>query len=221
MDEYLERDDSRKATSSTHTDAEETAAAAAVKQVQKPSPNKHLGLTAASHLEMLGNEMLHTDAPLLLQEYPHKFQLQQWINTLMTLATKCVATVNPNVKNEGDLMDIRPYCKLKVIPGGSLKDCAYLSGILFRKHVSHKRMAKEIVNPRIMLLSGGIEFTARKIALPLSTLAGTGRKVYGNLGGQDSQTQTRRFVGGTIRQSQGARIVVAAKVVLLQHVKST
>jgi hypothetical protein len=59
---------------------------------------------------------------------------------------------------DGDLMDIRPYCKLKVIPGGSHKDSAYLSGVLFRKHVSHKRMAKEVQNPRIMLLSGGIEF---------------------------------------------------------------
>jgi len=30
---------------------------------------------------------------------------------------------------------------------------------MFRKTVSHKRMAKQIDNPRILLLSGGIEFT--------------------------------------------------------------
>ena len=56
----------------------------------------------------------------------------------MTLATRCCATVEPDVKN-GDLLDIRPYCKVKVIPGGSVKDFAYVSGIVFHKNVSHKK----------------------------------------------------------------------------------
>jgi len=49
--------------------------------------------------------------------------------------------------------------KVKTVPGGKLSDCAYISGIMFRKTVTHKRMAKQIDNPRILLLSGGIEFT--------------------------------------------------------------
>eukprot|EP00339_Tiarina_fusa_P028493 CAMPEP_0117058044 /NCGR_PEP_ID=MMETSP0472-20121206/40327_1 /TAXON_ID=693140 ORGANISM="Tiarina fusus, Strain LIS" /NCGR_SAMPLE_ID=MMETSP0472 /ASSEMBLY_ACC=CAM_ASM_000603 /LENGTH=131 /DNA_ID=CAMNT_0004775225 /DNA_START=1 /DNA_END=392 /DNA_ORIENTATION=+ len=81
-----------------------------------------------------------------------------WLSKLMSLATRCCATVEPNLK-KGDLLDIRPYVKIKVIPGGSYRDCAYISGVLFRKTVSHKSMAREITNPRIMLLSGGIEFT--------------------------------------------------------------
>ena len=124
----------------------------------------HLGMVAAEHLENMCDDLLRHHAPLLLniialggQEESLRLK-NHWINQLLTLATRCCATVEPNVRN-GDLLDIRPYCKIKVIPGGSYRDCAYLSGVVFRKTVSHKRMAREIENPRIMLLSGGIEFT--------------------------------------------------------------
>jgi hypothetical protein len=38
-----------------------------------------------------------------------------------------------------------------VIPGGSYSDCAYVSGIVFRKTGTNKQMPKEIINPRIMV----------------------------------------------------------------------
>lgn len=112
--------------------------------------DSHLGKIAASHLELMTRRLLKLHAPLL--KNPEK-----WVHRLLTLATKCCVTVHPNVK-KGDLMDIRPYIKIKTIPGGKIKDCAYLSGIVFRKTVIHKRMAKEIENPSIMLLAGGVEF---------------------------------------------------------------
>ena len=49
--------------------------------------------------------------------------------------------------------------QIKVIPLGSLKDAVYISGVVFHKNVSHKSMARKIDNPRIMLLSGGIDYT--------------------------------------------------------------
>ena len=85
---------------------------------------RHLGLTAANHLEMMGASLLQKDAPLLLEEIERatqgepqpqraKEELQrQWLQKLMTLATRCCATVEPNVK-KGDLLDIRPYVKIK------------------------------------------------------------------------------------------------------------
>ena len=119
----------------------------------------HLGMVAAEHLENMCDDLLRHHAPLLLNSMAgHEAMKKKWINQLLTLATRCCATVEPNVR-KGDLLDIRPYCKIKTIPGGSHRDCAYLSGVVFRKTVSHKRMAREIENPRIMLLSGGIEFT--------------------------------------------------------------
>lgn len=55
--------------------------------------------------------------------------------------------------------DIRPYCKVKVISGGSVDDYAYMSGIAFGNNVTDKKMSTTINNAKIMLLSGGIEFT--------------------------------------------------------------
>ena len=134
----------------------------------KQSAKRHIGTVAADYLEKLGRELLQTDAPLLLEEIKaacigvspsiESKLTDLWVNTLMTLSTRCCATVEPDVKS-GDLLDIRPYCKVKVIPGGSVEDSAYMSGIVFHKNVSHKRMARVIPNAKIMMLSGGIEYT--------------------------------------------------------------
>lgn len=79
--------------------------------------NRHLGLTAATHLEELGKALFSSDAPLLYPELcqqtaePNK-AYSMWLEQLMILATRCCATVEPNVK-KGDLLDIRPYVKIK------------------------------------------------------------------------------------------------------------
>ena len=209
--------------------AQETAAAAATKAQEQPQPKQlkanakqHLGLTAARHLEMLGHALLQTDAPLLLQEYPHKFQLHDWLNSIMTLVTRCVSTVDPNVKNNGDLMDIRPYVKVKVIPGGSMQDCAYLSGVLFRKHVVHKKMAKEVLNPQIMLLSGGIEFTRmeNKIA-SLDTLLEQEEKYIEILVTKILKLKPNVLLMEKSASRKAQELLLKNKVVLVQHVKPT
>lgn len=79
--------------------------------------NRHLDLTAASHLEQMGKALLASDAPLLFSELSRKVEnpkevYQKWISKLMALATRCSLTVEPNVK-KGDLLDIRPYVKVK------------------------------------------------------------------------------------------------------------
>jgi hypothetical protein len=133
----------------------------------KLSAKIHLGMVAADHLEKLGWELLQTDGPGLLKEIKQTCAASNsdetklrdlWVDTLMTLATRCCATVEPDVKN-GDLLDIRPYCKVKTIPGGSVLDSVYMSGVVFHKNVSHKKMARAIQNAKIMMLSGGIEYT--------------------------------------------------------------
>jgi hypothetical protein len=88
--------------------------------------NRRLGVTAASQMEQMAASLMKTDAPLLwndLREGPptegdddgikHLSNLQsKWVNKLMSLATRCCATVDPNIKR-GDLLDIRPYVKIK------------------------------------------------------------------------------------------------------------
>ncbi len=78
---------------------------------------RHIGLTAANHLEKLGRQLLRSEAPLLLKEkkmtgMEGDQQYERWVNKLMMLATRCCSVVSPNVRS-GDMLDIRPYCKVK------------------------------------------------------------------------------------------------------------
>ena len=92
--------------------------------------NRHLGMTAATHLEQLGRALLDSDAPLLwkeLSQRPDGNELKRhWINKIMSLATRCCGTVEPNVK-KGDLLDIRPYCKIKGKSGFATSIMIYCS----------------------------------------------------------------------------------------------
>ena len=189
---------------------------------------RHLGLTAASHLEQMLEELLESDAPLLWQDLTNKREngedpnlLKKWINELMTLATKSVALVEPNVKR-GDSLDIRPYVKIKVIPGGSYDDCAYLSGILFRKTVSHKQMAREINRPRIMLLSGGIEFTRTENRIAsLDTLLEQEGKYTEILVRKILKLKPDVLMVGKAVSRRAQELLLRANVVLIQHVKAS
>lgn len=190
--------------------------------------SRHLGLSAASHLEQMAEGLLASDAPLLWQELSSKGKsggdpkaYKRWINKLMGLATKCCTTVEPNVK-KGDLLDIRPYVKIKVIPGGSYKDCAYLSGIMFRKTVSHKHMAREVDQPRIMLLSGGIEFTrAENRIASLDTLLEQEGKYMEILVGRILKLKPDVLMVGKAVSRRAQELLLKARVVLVQHVKAS
>ena len=48
--------------------------------------------------------------------------------------------------------------KFTVIPGSNLVDSTFVTGIICHKIESHKSIAKEILNPRIMIPRGGIEY---------------------------------------------------------------
>jgi len=82
----------------------------------------------------------------------------KWQQVIVALARRVVGSVDPDVRRGGDLLDIRAYVKCKTVPGGSMDECAFVDGVVFRKHVIHKRMVREIRAPRILLLAGGIEF---------------------------------------------------------------
>jgi hypothetical protein len=84
------------------------------KQSNDASAKKHIGVVAADYLEKLTRELLQTDAPLLLEEIKASCEgssstlvqsklITVWVDTLMTLATRCCTTVEPDVRN-GDLL---------------------------------------------------------------------------------------------------------------------
>ena len=117
---------------------------------------RQLGQVAADQLEVMCENLLRQEIGLASKE---------WCNIILSLATQCCRTVKPtgaNIKNatvQRGPMDIRSFVKVKIVPGGNRADCNYISGIIFQKNVMHKYMAKELVRPRILLLSGAIDYT--------------------------------------------------------------
>lgn len=83
-----------------------------------------------------------------------------WKDLIVHLVGEVVSSVDPDVRVGRDNMDIRPYVKIKVIPGGSIDESVYVDGVVFRKNVSHKKMGANAsrTNPRILLIAEGIEF---------------------------------------------------------------
>jgi 1-phosphatidylinositol-3-phosphate 5-kinase len=83
-----------------------------------------------------------------------------WKELVVNLVREVVSSIDPDVRAGRDNMDIRPYVKIKVIPGGSVSESVYIDGVVFRKNVSHKKMGANAsrTNPRILLISEGIEF---------------------------------------------------------------
>lgn len=58
----------------------------------------------------------------------------------------------------GDDMDIRQYVWITKVPGGLKTDSHLVSGVVFRKNVSHKRMASFYKEPKILMMSCAIEY---------------------------------------------------------------
>jgi 1-phosphatidylinositol-3-phosphate 5-kinase len=81
------------------------------------------------------------------------------VEKILSLVREVVTNVDPDVR-AGDSLDIRPYVKIKVIPGGSLNETAYVDGVVFRKNVANKKMLQlnHLDNPKILILGGGLEF---------------------------------------------------------------
>ncbi|CAM9557937.1 unnamed protein product, partial [Chrysoparadoxa australica] len=115
------------------------------------SHRSELESSAISHLECMVTQLVEDELGI------PEDRREEWIRHIVSLSQQVVSTVTPDVR-EGDLLDIRPYTKLKLIPGGSSDECRYVDGVVFRKNVAHKSMARELSSPRTLLLSGGLGF---------------------------------------------------------------
>lgn len=106
---------------------------------------------ASQHLEAIVDLLVNTASNIAAD------QKKIWKGIIVQLVREVVAFVDPDVRS-GDSLDIRPYVKLKIIPGGSLQENCFVNGVVFRKNVAHKKMSSPRTNPRILLLGGGIDF---------------------------------------------------------------
>ena len=106
-------------------------------------------------------------------------QLTAWGKSVYMLARRAANCVSPNVQH-GDHLNVLHYAAVKLIPSGELcppevgeirgsdahanvdhgrSECyLYTDGVFARKNLAHKKMRHNIDQPRILLLSGAIEF---------------------------------------------------------------
>lgn len=80
-----------------------------------------------------------------------------WGNLISDLALKALKVVHNKSSHVFDC-DIKKYAKVEKIPGGDLKDCRVLDGVMINKDIVHPEMRRRIENPRVLLLDSTLEY---------------------------------------------------------------
>uniref|UniRef100_A0A915D1H0 T-complex protein 1 subunit gamma n=1 Tax=Ditylenchus dipsaci TaxID=166011 RepID=A0A915D1H0_9BILA len=61
-------------------------------------------------------------------------------------------------KNDYHEVDIKRYCRIEKIPGGSIEDSCIIKGIVINKDIVHPKMKRRIEKPRVILLDCPLEY---------------------------------------------------------------
>ena len=95
-----------------------------------------------------------------------------------------------------------------------------MSGVVFHKNVSHKAMAREIKNPRIMLLSGGIDYTrAEHRIASLNTLLEQEEKYLQILIAKITKLKPNILMVSRAVSRKAQELLLETNIILLQYVK--
>lgn len=73
------------------------------------------------------------------------------------LAIDAVRTISIT-KNDYHEIDIKRYCRIEKIPGGSIEDSIVIKGVVLNKDIVHPKMKRCIENPRVILLDCPLEY---------------------------------------------------------------
>lgn len=81
----------------------------------------------------------------------------RWSDLAVKIALDAVETVMMEENGRTEI-DIKKYAKVEKIPGGSIDDSCVLRGVMLNKDVTHPKMRRHIINPRIVLLDCALEY---------------------------------------------------------------
>ncbi|KAI9872982.1 MAG: T-complex protein 1 subunit gamma [Pleopsidium flavum] len=84
--------------------------------------------------------------------------VSRWSELMCNLALKAVRTVSHDVGGGKKEVDIKRYARVEKIPGGEIEDSRVLDGVMLNKDITHPKMRRRIVNPRIVLLDCPLEY---------------------------------------------------------------
>ena len=81
----------------------------------------------------------------------------RWSTQMVDIAIKAVLKV---IIRHGEYteVDVKRYVRIEKIPGGELSDCCVMDGVMLNKDITHSKMRRKIVNPRILLLDCPLEY---------------------------------------------------------------
>lgn len=102
-----------------------------------------------------------------------------------------------------------------------MNDSVYMSGVVFHKNVSHKAVAKEILNPRILLLNGGIEFTRTENRIASLDIFEQEAMYMEILVAKITKLKPDILVVGRSVGKKAQEPLLKTNIILLQHVKPT
>ncbi|CAG9330723.1 unnamed protein product [Blepharisma stoltei] len=72
-----------------------------------------------------------------------------------------VNTICPSVRYRNDQQDINKYFRIVKFEWNDFSASEFVNGVVFKKNVAHKKMEKELINPRILFLQEASDFYAR------------------------------------------------------------
>lgn len=81
----------------------------------------------------------------------------RWSDLMCKLALQAVRTV---AQDDGGIktVDIKRYARVEKVPGGEIEESRVLNGIMLNKDITHPKMRRRIVNPRVILLDCPLEY---------------------------------------------------------------
>ncbi|CAJ0937012.1 unnamed protein product, partial [Mesorhabditis belari] len=83
--------------------------------------------------------------------------LAKWMDLAVNIALDAVQTIRIDKGGVQDI-DIKRYCRIEKIPGGTIEDSRVVKGVVLNKDVTHPKMKRRIENPRIILLDCNLEY---------------------------------------------------------------
>ena len=81
----------------------------------------------------------------------------KWDNLISNLALQALKIVHNKSSTYFDC-DFKKFAKVEKIPGGDLKDCHVMKGVMINKDIVHPEMRRKIENPRVLLLDCTLEY---------------------------------------------------------------
>lgn len=166
---------------------------------------------ASMHMRSIVQYLLRLNSEIL--------NADDWESIIVSLINSVVTAVDPDVRS-GDTLDIRPFVKLKCIPGGSISESAFVEGVVFRKNVAHKKMVYNKESPKILILSGGIEFHRQDFRLSsLDTLIDQEDKFLEIMVEKIMSLSPDIILVGKSVSRRAQELLTSHHVVVFQHVK--